>query len=259
MTQPAGRSSTFFVLTFAITWGLQVPGLLAWRGILPGDLAFYLPFAALGLLGPLLAATILAQREGGGAAVRQLYAPLLRWRVHPRWYAAALAPSLLLTAILVLLNQAGRQGPVAYLPALGGVAFGLLASIGEEVGWRGYAFPRLERRFGTLAAASWLGVVWYVWHLPMFAVQGVPLGLVLVMLLYFVGASLFIAGVMGGAGGSLVPVVLVHLGAHLNNSHRALPSDVLPLLVHAIVTAALGVFVVRKHYLPAARRAVGLL
>jgi len=256
MTNPRERIWPFFVLTFAVTWGLQVPAVLAQRGWLPGDPQLYLPLAGLGLLGPLLAATILTARSGGRAAVRELYAPLRRWRVPVGWYLVALVvPVTLLSALLLLLNQAGRQGPVAYLPSLGGLCFGIVISVVEEVGWRGYALSRLEARWGRLATAGTLGALWYVWHLPMFVGQGVPMDLVLVLLLHFVGASLFFSWIWSGTRGSLLLVALAHLAAHLNNSHRALPADALPLIVHAIIYAGLGLYVTRSDYMGAARRA----
>lgn len=245
MTSTPRRTLPFFLLTFAITWGLQVPGVLALSGRLPGDPKLYLPFAGLGLLGPALAATVLTHRESGWAGVRSLLEPLLRWRVHPGWYLAALFPALALTGFLYLLNGAGRVGPIAYVPPAGALVFGLVVSLVEEIGWRGFALPRLEKRWGGFAASGLIGVVWYVWHLPMFAAAGVPLRLAPVMLLYFVGASLLLTWLIERSGGSLLLAVVAHFAAHLNNSHHALPNEVLPLLVHAIVYAALGLAVMR--------------
>jgi membrane protease YdiL (CAAX protease family) len=246
MRSQPNRTLPFFVLVFALTWGLQVPGLLARAGVLPGDPKLYLPFAGLGMLGPLAAALILTLREGGKPALGALFRPLLSWRVSPRWYVAALLPALLLTLLLVLLNLAGRPGPIAYVPTLGGLLFGILASISEEVAWRGYALPRLQKSWGSFAASGLLGVLWYLWHIPMFIGQGVPLNLFLVMLLYFVGASLFLTRIYNGTGGSLLLVSLGHLAAHLNNSHRALPAEVLPLVAHAIVYGAFGLLMLRQ-------------
>lgn len=245
LAQPS--TTRFFALTFAITWGLQLPGVLAQRGLLPGALPVYLALAGLGILGPIVAATVLAYREAGGTGVRQLYAPLLRWRVHLGWYVLALAvPGALLALLLSGLNLAGRAGPTLYFPAGGALAFAVVVSVAEEVGWRGHALPRLERRFGSFAASTLLGVVWYLWHLPMFLGQGVPLDLVLVMLLYFTGASLLLTWIYQGTGGSLLLAVLAHTGAHLNNSHRALPDEAAPLVAHAIVYAALGLTLMRR-------------
>ena len=147
--------------------------------------------------------------------------------------------------MLALLNLAGRHGKVGYFPAVSALIFGLLISLVEEVGWRGYAFPRLQARWGSLAGGVMLGVIWYLWHIPMFLGLGVPMNLVLVMLLYFCGASLFLAWIYNGTQRSLLLAVLAHLGAHLNNSHRALPADVVPLVAHAIVYGALGLLVMR--------------
>ena len=133
-----------------------------------------------------------------------------------------------------------------YFPVNGAIAFALVISLVEEVGWRGFALPRLQRRFGPFVASTLLGVLWYLWHWPMFLGMGVPLDLVLVMLLYFMGASLLMTWIYNGTEGSLLLMVLAHLGAHLNNSHRALPDEVAPLVAHAIVYAGLGLVVMRR-------------
>ena len=86
----------------------------------------------------------------------------------------------------------------------------------------------------------------------MFLGQGIPLRLLLVMLLCFVGGSLMFTWIYNGSG-SLLLVVLAHVGAHLNNSHAALPENVLPLVVHAIVYASIGYFVLRRDAVPRRR------
>ena len=173
--------------------------------------------------------------------------PLLHWREHPGWYLMALVvPGALLALVLLGLNTVGRTGPVVYFPVNGAIGFALVISLVEEVGWRGFALPRLQRRFGPFVASTLLGVLWYLWHWPMFLGLGVPLDLVLVMLLYFMGASLLMTWIYNGTEGSLLLMVLAHLGAHLNNSHRALPDEVAPLVAHAIVYAGLGLLAMRR-------------
>lgn len=251
-------TTRFFVLTFAITWGLQLPGVLAQRGLVPGPLQAYLALAGLGIFGPLVAATLLAHQEAGRAGVRALYAPLLRWRVHPGWYLLGLVvPGALLALVLGALNLAGRQGPALYFPAAGMLVFGVVISFAEEVGWRGFALPRLQQRFGSFAASTLLGALWCFWHIPMFLGQGVPLELLLVMLLSFMGASLLMTCIYNGTGGSLLLAVVAHLGAHLNNSHRALPDDLAPLVAHAIVYGALGLALMRGSLRTRQREALG--
>lgn len=250
----------FFVLTFAITWGLQFPGVFAQRGLLPGPMPLYLGLAGLGIFGPLIAATLLAYREARGAGVRALVAPLFRWRVHPGWYLLGLlVPGALLALLLAGLNLAGRHGPTLYFPAGGMLGFALVISVAEEVGWRGFALPRLQQRFGAFAASTLIGVLWCLWHIPMFLGQGVPLELLIVMLLSFMGACLLLTSIYNGTGGSLLLAAVAHLGAHLNNSHRALPDDVAPLVAHAIVYGALGLALMRASLSPARVRRAALV
>ena len=127
--------------------------------------------------------------------------------------------------------------------------FGVIASVSEEIGWRGFALPRLQERWGAFAASGLLGGLWYLWHLPMFIGAGVPLNLVLVMLLYFWGASLLLTWIYNRSGASLLLVALGHMAAHLNNSHRALPLEIVPVVAHSIVFAAVGLPVMRRSLL----------
>ncbi len=123
--------------------------------------------------------------------MRELYAGLGRWRVRfDVYFTAIVLPALLLSAVLWLLRSAGRGGPVAYVPDGSRIVFAFVVSIAEEIGWRGFALPRLQKRFGAFAASGLLGVLWAVWHLPMFVAQGIPLELFLVMALFFTGGSL---------------------------------------------------------------------
>jgi len=243
-----GRQITaFFLLTFAITWGLQLPGVMAQRGLVPVDPSVLMPFAVLGIFGPLVAATVLTARQGGRPLVAELYGRFRLWRTPLGVYLVVLfLPGLLLTGVLWLLRQAGREGPIAYVPGGGRIVLGLVISVAEEVGWRGYALPRLTKRFGSFAASGLIGVVWTLWHIPMFLGAGVPLNLLVVMVLLMTGGSLLMTWAFNRSGGSLVVAVAGHLGAHLNNSNLALPGDVTPLVVHAVVYAALGLFVMRS-------------
>jgi membrane protease YdiL (CAAX protease family) len=230
----------FFALTFLMTWGLQVPGVLAKSGILPGHPRAYLPLAALGIFGPFAAAALLTARAGGAVALHALFAPLVRWRTPLRVYLVALAPALLLSAGLGLLRGTRRDGAIAYMPNLAGVIAAVVISLAEEVGWRGFALPRLQRQLGSFSASAVIGVLWLLWHFPMFIGTGVPLSLLPVMLLYFVGGSLVFTWLFNGSSGSLFVSVFAHVCVHLNNSMRALPSDSVPYLVHAIVYGGLG-------------------
>lgn len=214
LSRTAPSVAGFFVFTFALTWLLWLPMLLADQHLInsvPGGLLL-----ALGTAVPSLVVLGLAARTGG---VATLMRGLTRWRLPARWYAAALLiPAVLMLTAMGLGVLLGATSPA--FPAPGRwplVAVNLLAvlliggPLGEELGWRGYALPRLERHFGFTVAAVLLGLIWAAWHLPLFLLPGtpqsqLPLGW---FVLQTVAFSVVLAWVYGRTG-SLLLVVLMH-------------------------------------------------
>lgn len=235
--------SAFFLLTFAITWGLQLPGVLAKLGVIAGPFERFLPLMGLGALGPLLAATVMASREGGKEGRRALYRRFTIGPVGVGWYPLAL----LLSGVLFLAARAvyalfGGGGAWAYLPhEAATLTATVVFSVGEEVGWRGYALPRLLPRYGVVGASAVVGVVWCVWHAMMMVVSDVPLWMLGAMVPFFVAGSVAFTRLYQHTRGSLLIAVLMHMGAHLNNSNKPMPADLTPMLLHS---AAFGVFAI---------------
>lgn len=124
--------------------------------------AFPILVVGVGLTGLGLTAVV-----DGRAGVRALVARMGRWRVGVRWYAVLLLPPTLILAVLLLLRAVASPAfaPKVFLP---GLLFGLPAGFFEELGWTGYAYPRLRAasRFRPLAVGVGLGVLWGLWHLP---------------------------------------------------------------------------------------------
>ena len=173
----------FFVMAYAFTWIVISPWTLGATGA--GLLPVEVPGAATGLLlaagifaGPTLAAILVTAATEGREGVRRLLGRLVLWRVGVRWYLFALlgVPLIMLLGFLAYVMSPPDLG------ALGGPAYALLYVLGfvltmllggpllEEIGWRGFALPRLQRRYGPLIAAFVLGVLWALWHLPQFLV-----------------------------------------------------------------------------------------
>jgi uncharacterized protein len=155
----------FFVLTFAISW---LPSLITF--MIPGF--SMLIFAA----GPSVAAFIVAAIEGK-TALQELWSRVVRWRVGWGWYAVALLSPLPFYLAAVGLNtMLGAPAPTAVQWAAWPSLFTILASFlfipllgsWEEGGWRGYALPKLLVGRSALMASLILGVVWTLWHLPLF-------------------------------------------------------------------------------------------
>jgi len=242
---------------FGITWSLQLPALLAHLGFIPGPIERFLLLVGLGAFGPLLAAVLASRLESGRQGVAALFRPLRTWRVGPGWYLLALAlPGAIFVAgrgVYSLLGGADA-GPFFYPPVTSERIAGMIFfSIGEEIGWRGFALPRLEERYGALVASLILGFVWGLWHLPMFVIAGLSPGTIAMSILLFVPAgSVVFTWIYDHTRGSLLIAILLHMGAHLNNSHQALPGNVTPAVIHTVaycVVALVLVLADRKVFL----------
>jgi uncharacterized protein len=161
-----GQVYGFVVLTFALTWGLWIPVLLAEPDAGPGPLIA-------GGFGPVLAAAIMV-RVGGGKVWPWLRS-ILVFRVPASRYAAAVGIPVAFVAIQLAV-AAATGTPVAFgdlLPGLLGfvAVFVPLALVGggqEEFGWRGWLQPALQQRWTPLGAAVAIGCVWAAWHAPLF-------------------------------------------------------------------------------------------
>jgi membrane protease YdiL (CAAX protease family) len=166
----------------------------------------------------------------GRAGYRELLARLLRWRVGAGWYAVALLTAPLVFAAVPL--ALSLTSPV-YLPRifatddkasllLLGIAVGLVGGLLEELGWTGFAVPRLRRRHGVLATGLLVGVLWGAWHLltndfwPSGATAG---GLPLALFVSVRGVDLLVGGLLSyrvlmvwvyDRTGSLLLAVLMH-------------------------------------------------
>jgi membrane protease YdiL (CAAX protease family) len=131
----------------------------------------------LGSFGPLLAAGVVTLVSRGLAGCRELFGRVLVWRVEPGYYLFAVAPIVVFAVIVLvtwlisgtmpdvgLLGEADYLGAPGVLPVL--VLWMVTFGLGEEVGWRGFALPRLQATRSALRAALVLGLFWAVWHLP---------------------------------------------------------------------------------------------
>jgi membrane protease YdiL (CAAX protease family) len=204
----------FVAAAYALAWTFFGLGAVASGSAGLRSILFYL-----GAISPSLAAIVVVWRREGRSGVTALLSRLFIWRVHWRWYVFAVAylPAIKLSAAVVHRVAFGtwpRFGDESWLIMIVATfaAVPLGGQAGEEVGWRGFALPRLANRFGVPLASVLLGVIWAVWHLPLFFIPGVdktgqsfPLYAAQVTAL-----SIVLAWVYTNTNGSLLLVTLMH-------------------------------------------------
>jgi uncharacterized protein len=205
----------FFVLTYTLSWLLESP-LVLFRDSVTDTQGLFLVILASNV--PSMLAIVLTAMVFGRGALRNLLGRLLIWRVNPFWYLVVILGPAALTAGVVALNSL-LGGPALSLgmPLLG-VAFFLAFSIfpgsalGEEIGWRGYALPRLQAGRSALSASLIIGPIWGLWHLPLW-LTGDPVKTPIFYVPFFfsvIALSVILTWVYNSTGGSLLMVVLLH-------------------------------------------------
>ena len=210
---------SFFVLTYAVTWTLWAP-LVVFRDQIPGPLVLVL--LVLGSNVPSVLGILFVALLRGRSGVRILLGRLLRARIGLRWYLAAVAlavPALCAVWVSTLL---GGPSPVV-VTTISAVVVSFLFSIfpgsavGEELGWRGFALPRLQVRHSALASSLIVGAAWGIYHFPLFLLGSPtrPLALFLPFAIGCVIMSIFYTWMYNGTGGSLLIVVLLHATTNL--------------------------------------------
>lgn len=226
----------FFVVACLWSWIFWIPMVLFYQqrlgeggsGGLEGIPVWALTLAFIGGYGPTAAGLIFAARESGRQGVRDLLRKLLVWRVGIRWHLFAwFAPMafLLVGMVLYAVND-GDLGPpnwgrlaLAPVAVFFAVIFGPL---GEELGWRGFALPRLQQRFTALTSSLILAVVWTLWHTPMFwgpggtVISGGPITALAIgkYFLYLSGFAVLYTWLFNNSRGSALLAVIFHTSAN---------------------------------------------
>jgi len=218
---------SFFAMAYALTWLAWSPWYLskAGVGLLPYDgdsISDYLNTVALAL-GPTLSAFIMTGVTGGRDGVRRLLRRIVLWRVGLGWYLFVLLgiPAILVLSTIVLPGalasfQASAVPSTMFLYVVAGPVF-LFAGgpVFEEIGWRGFAFPRLQRLHGPLVGSLVLGALWGLWHLPLFLIPSwdTPHGSLLDVALFVtwaVSTTIVITWVFNNTKGSVLLAILAH-------------------------------------------------
>jgi membrane protease YdiL (CAAX protease family) len=240
---------SFFFIAYAFSWITLTPFVLSeWDVLKVANITIRTLIFALHTFGPAMAAYIMIHVTEGNEGWLQLRRRIRQVRVGWKWYVFVLLgiPAVMLLGILVLPGSAQSfHGLPKYFlvryPFLFILIFFGGGPLGEEIGWRGFALPRMQSRFGSLPATLLLGVLWTFWHLADFlttAQKGGP-GTDLfafthhlpVFLLQVMALAIIFSWVFNLTKGSLFIAILLHA------SYDTFGSSVQPLFPVPIVTS----------------------
>ncbi len=171
----------FFLLTFAFSWMFWIP-MIVWEPARPLMMSIVL----IGAFGPSIMGVASTYRTGGREAGRELWQRFFRLRRIPlRWLILTLALFPAIAIVGYIIDSAlGGNPPPANMETLTHpahlIGFFVIMILGgplaEELGWRGFALEPLQKKRSALSASLVLGVVWALWHLPLFFMKDTSQG-----------------------------------------------------------------------------------
>lgn len=271
--------TAYFVIAYLVSWVIEVPVALSAQGVLP---ALPKPAVAIAVVaatfGPTVGAFVVTAVTDGRAGVVRLLRRYVQWRVGIVWYLFLLIGVPLIVILGTIVVPGALQAYRPILPALLAayplaflMTFLLGGPLGEEPGWRGFALPRLQDRFGPLRGSVILGVLWACWHLPLFwsGVWTPPTVANVVMFVVMITAlTIMMTWVFNHVGGSLLITMLMHASFNTFANRVASPLfpapifdeyGLLPVLIGFTATALVLIVATRGRLgLPAGEPSPGL-
>lgn len=166
---------SFFFMAYSFSWIILIPYILSQWYILPHSNIFVVFFALNAFVGPTLSAYIMGRITEGKDGWINIKKCFRRFKVGWPWYIFILLglPLVMMFGISIIPGALSSfQGFPSGFSAKYIVYFVILffggGPLGEEIGWRGFALPRMQVRYGALRATLILGILWAFWHLPHF-------------------------------------------------------------------------------------------
>lgn len=214
--------ASFFIMAYLFSWIFLIPLMLSQQGVgisLPYEVFFFL-----GGWGPSIAAVLLISLTAGKSALNAFLARALQWRVGIRWYLVGLfLPAFTGLGAILLHILLGGETPKFLITEYGLLLIPIIlvglftGPISEEFGWRGFAQPLLQARMHPAFASLIIGVLWGLWHVPLFYTSGTSQ--VEMNLLWFVINGIALAflftWIYNNTGGSILMAILFHAAINL--------------------------------------------
>jgi uncharacterized protein len=217
----------FLLITFAFTWLILLPGVLASRGLFELPLPVY-ALVAVAQFGPSLTAFVLTWRQEGKDGAGKLFKRALNFRIPWPWLILIFIVPIAVNGLALLFHRwAGGSlpempyltQPAAILPSFFFILL-LQGPLPEEFGWRGYLLDRLQLKWNALAASLALGVIWWLWHLPAAFMDGVAQSYFpqAAYLTWCMAVSVLFTWMHIHTGGNLLAALLFHTMLNLANA-----------------------------------------
>jgi len=209
----------FFGLTFMVTWSIGIVALFfpSQLEAIFGPLSEGNPLFFLAVFSPTLTSLLLTGFIEGREGIWNLVSRLGRWRFHIFFYFFVLIVVPAFGYLSAVLGGMGSDLDLRYwylyLPLLFSRIFTDPGPLGEELGWRGFALPRLLKQYDALKASLILGVLWGIWHLPAVLCSGLPQQGVSILAFILGGVALSILStwLYNSTGGSVLITAMLHL------------------------------------------------
>jgi uncharacterized protein len=212
----------FYILAFGISWLGMISIVLSARAITPFDSPYFQLLSIFYVIGPAFAAVIVSQVFEGKAGIGDLLNGLLRWRVGLVWYViAGLGPVGLLTLAQVVTKLLGLPVTIT-MPQLNlspylifSFAVSIFANTCEEIGWRGFALPQLQKRYNALIATLIVGTLWALWHFPLVFLAGPMAEAPFLWFITIVTNAFIYTWIYNSTKGSILLVALLHVSLNI--------------------------------------------
>ncbi|MFL1011541.1 CPBP family intramembrane glutamic endopeptidase [Flavisericum labens] len=216
----------FLILTFLWSWTLWIIGLNHLSdGINQESIDKFLVFFFVGLYGPTISGIITTLFFDGLKGLLELIKKLFIWKVPFKYYVYIILVPLIFVIIGIALysqfiGEIGGFDKMAYLSIPTILLTGLYAGpLGEELGWRGFLLPEFQKKYSNLKSAIIIGVIWFVWHIPLWwapfgtLVSGEPISIIPVIAYFtiLICLSIIITWLVINSRGSVLIAILFHL------------------------------------------------
>ena len=254
------KTFTYLILTIIWSWTFWINGLNQLiEGINQESIEKFLIYFFVGVYGPTVSAIVTALIFDGISGIFELLKKLILWKVPFKYYLYIIVLPLFFVGTGIALyklfvGEIGSFDKMAFLSIPTVLWAGLYAGpLGEELGWRGFLLPEFQKKYSNLKSAYLVGIIWFIWHIPLFwapfgtLVSGESITFlpVLLYLIMIICLSVIFTWLAIYSRGSVLIAILFHLSINAGLALLFFP-DLIPdfKTVHFLSGVAILIFTI---------------